>query len=143
MFYRHGAATVPGEVLACGSLTFGGAGLSGWLGNPRPPDLVAGEFFLAGGVVAFLLHLLRMRFPWWRLHPMGYALACSAAVDVYWFGLFLATLLKAALVRYGGVRGYRRALPFFMGLILGQYLMGCLLTFIELATGHLMFQPWP
>jgi len=143
LFYRHGAATVPGEVLACGDLSFGGGGLSGWLSNPRPPDLVAGQFFLVGGLVALLLNALRMRFLGWRLHPLGYALACSAAVDVYWFGLFLATLLKAGLVRYGGVRGYRRALPFFMGLILGQYLMGCLLTCIELATGRLMFQPWP
>ncbi|MDQ2798067.1 MAG: hypothetical protein M3Y13_00305 [Armatimonadota bacterium] len=37
-----------------------------------------------------------------------------------WFSLLLGWLLKAPIVRYGGLQGYQRLLPFFLGLMLGD-----------------------
>ena len=41
-----------------------------------------------------------------------------------WFSIFLGWAAKLILLRLGGMRLYRRALPFFLGLILGDYVAG-------------------
>ena len=38
------------------------------------------------------------------------------------FSVFLAWVSKSAIMRYGGIRAYRTARPFFMGLIAGYFL---------------------
>ena len=45
---------------------------------------------------------------------------------LYWqvVPLMLATILKGLILRYGGLRVYRAALPFFLGLILGEFVVG-------------------
>ncbi len=40
--------------------------------------------------------------------------------------MLIAWLAKLTITRYGGLRLYRQALPFFYGLILGESLIGCL-----------------
>ncbi len=41
-----------------------------------------------------------------------------------WFSIFLSWLAKRILLNQGGIGAYRRAAPFFMGLLLGDYLVG-------------------
>ena len=36
----------------------------------------------------------------------------------------MAWALKAGLIRYAGMQSYRKAMPFFMGLILGEFVLG-------------------
>ncbi len=43
----------------------------------------------------------------------------TSTVRVDWFGIFLAWLVKAIVLRYGGVVLYRKVRPLFVGLILG------------------------
>jgi hypothetical protein len=50
-----------------------------------------------------------------------------------WLPVCLTWLLKGVLLRYGGLRAYRRALPFFLGLILGEFSAGFLRTVVDLA----------
>jgi hypothetical protein len=38
--------------------------------------------------------------------------------------MFVAWLLKSLILRYGGMNVYRQALPFFLGLILGDFVTG-------------------
>ena len=52
-----------------------------------------------------------------------------------WLSIFLAWLCKATILRYGGVRAYRALLPFFLGLILGEFTTACLWLFIDGAYG--------
>ena len=70
-------------------------------------------------------------------HPMphqleGYAMAHrtgrapSLATHAAIFGGVVGApmALGAALLRYGGLRAYRRALPLFLGLVLGEFIVG-------------------
>ena len=46
------------------------------------------------------------------------------------------------MLRYGGVRTYQRSLPFFYGLILGQFVEGSLLNIWGITTGTPTYQFW-
>ena len=81
--------------------------------------------FMGGGMIlTAILFVLRMRFFWWPLHPAGYPLAVSSSIDYFWFTFFISWALKAVILKYGKVKGYQRAIPFFFGLILGDFIMG-------------------
>ncbi len=111
-----------------GDESFGG--LASWLTQPTPPAST-GLWYIAGGfLLAVGLSVLRSSFVWWPLHPAGYALALSFAMQYFWLPVFVAWLLKSLIVRYGGAALYRRAIPFFLGLILGDYTMGSLWAII-------------
>jgi len=57
-----------------------------------------------------------LRFP---LHPLGYVMTASYGY-AYWFSFFVVWIIKGAILKIGGVRLYRRMLPLFLGLIIGQ-----------------------
>ena len=81
------------------------------------------------------LFALRLRFLGFPLHPIGYAISSSWAIHLVWFPLLIAWVLKAFTMRYGGLRAYRWALPFFLGLILGDCVMGSVWGLISLLGG--------
>ena len=64
---------------------------------------------------------MRNGFLWWPLHPLGFAIGSTIRINDLWFSIFLAWLLKGLILRYGGPRLYKNSVPFFLGLILGQY----------------------
>ena len=57
----------------------------------------------------------------------------QAVTIVYWNGLaiFTAWILKAIILRYGGIRLYRTLIPFFLGLILGEFSTACGWAFLD------------
>ena len=94
-----------------------------WLKNPRSPDMAGVDAMVVGVVIVAALIYLRHAFIWMPLHPIGYVLAGTQSMEYMWCPFFLGWLLKALVLRYGGVRYYRQALPFFLGLILGDYVV--------------------
>jgi hypothetical protein len=68
------------------------------------------------------LTLLRARFAGWPFHPLGYVLSNTLTVGAFWLPLLIANVVKVAVLRYGGVRLYRRSIAFFVGIILGDVL---------------------
>ncbi len=104
--------------------------LTSWITQPIPTASTALYFVLAGFVLVVILSLLRTSFVWWPFHPAGYALALSFAMEYFWLPILIAWLLKVMIVRYGGVKSYRAAIPFFLGLILGDYTMGSIWAII-------------
>jgi hypothetical protein len=76
-----------------------------------------------GLLLAILFSRLRLQLAWWPFHPLGYALATTQSMDYMWCPFFVAWLAKYLTLRYGGIRAYRTALPFFLGLILGDYIV--------------------
>ena len=109
--------------------------LKTWLdvgAKPETPNLMA---FAGGTAVVFALRALRTAFIWWPFHPAGYALAISFAMDYFWFAFLIAWVLKVSLIRYGGRRAHAQAVPFFLGLILGDYTIGSLWALLGPALG--------
>ena len=70
------------------------------------------------------LFAMRLRFYGFPFHPIGYALASSWAIHLVWLPLLIAWVVKGVTMRYGGLRLYKWFLPFFLGLILGDCVMG-------------------
>jgi hypothetical protein len=88
------------------------------------------SFFLGAGFTV-LLALLRLQFYWWPLHPLGFVMCGSWSLVVYWFPIFVAWLIKTIIVHYGGLSGYRKARPYFLGLILGEMTIAVVLTLVD------------
>lgn len=106
--------------------------LQTWLVSPREtsaPELgVIGSSFL----FTIFLMVMKIRFLWWPLHPGGYVLVSGTGMGRLWFPIFLSWLAKATVLKIGGVKLYRQAVPFFLGLILGDYTLGCVWSLIGL-----------
>jgi hypothetical protein len=117
--------------------------LSGWLGQPKPPDLQAVAGTGVGSAVVVLLAYLRTRFIGFPLSPAAYALTTSFAVELFWLDVAFAFLLKSAFLRYGGMRLYRATLPFFLGLILGDFVTGAAWNLFGTLTGIPLFRTFP
>jgi len=90
----------------------------------------------AGALIVVALTTLQSRWLWWPFHPVGYALSGTFTLDWLWCPLFVVWLCKTLVLRYGGVRLYRRGIPLAVGLILGDYAMAILWTLVGLVTGE-------
>ncbi len=77
----------------------------------------------------------RRRFAWWPLHPIGLIVMGTWLMERVWFSFFLAWLIKGLLIKYGGFRLYTNAIPFFLGLILGQFAIAGLWVAVDFLTG--------
>jgi hypothetical protein len=104
--------------------------LAAQLSTPARPDYPAASFTAAGLLVTCLLAYLRMRFLWWPFHPVGYAMANTHTWGQTPMPFFLAWLIKGLVLRYGGMPLYRRSLPLFLGLILGDLVNGAFYTLL-------------
>ena len=81
------------------------------------------------------LILLRHHFLWWPLHPLGFAVSASNISSQAWFSIFIGSLIKAVVLKYGGARLYHALRPFFLGLILGQIVCAGVWLIIDLIAG--------
>ncbi len=81
-------------------------------------------FALAGALVMGLLVVCYHRFYWWPLHPIGYLMLYSSAMKILWVSFFIGWLFNALCMRYGGINLFKRMRYFFVGLIMGDFLMG-------------------
>lgn len=99
--------------------------LSSWLQNPHDADVSAVTAIGVGWGTVVGLQAVRMRFSWFPLHPIGLPIAGSWTMNTIWLPMVIAWAVKVTILRYGGLRVYRRTLAFFFGLILGDFLIGC------------------
>lgn len=73
-----------------------------------------------GIIMATGLYLACMMMPKWPLHPIGLLMVGHYYGNLAWASIFLGWSVKVLLIRYGGAAVFRRAQPFFLGLILGE-----------------------
>ena len=85
--------------------------------GPNVPGMAAIGF---GLVFTLLLMFLKLRFAWWPLHPVAFPLAIADSIMEFTAAIFIAWLVKSLLLRYGGLRAHRIALPIFLGFIVGD-----------------------
>jgi len=78
-------------------------------------------FFASGVGLTLLLTVMRSRYTWWPLAPLGFVLSGSWSMIVFWFPFLVAWFVKWGIVHYGGMRIYNQLRPFFLGLILGEF----------------------
>jgi len=100
--------------------------LQQWLSYPTDTDPIGLSFMGVGFVLTTALMILRTRFLWWQLHPVGYAVSGWWIISILWFPILISSVLKWIILKYGGIKKYREAIPFFIGLILGEYIIGSL-----------------
>ncbi len=107
------------------------------LANPAAVNPSAASAIGISVVVTSVLYFLKLRFYWWPLHPVAYPIAMSNTIASITPALFVTWLTKGLLLRYGGLRAHRLALPFFLGLIVGDALKAVVATvlFELLGTG--------
>ena len=118
--------------------------LQNWLTHPIAPDYWAVGFTGIGLLFVLSLMLMRMKFFWFPFHPAAYATVCGSwAVNYIWFSLAVVWVLKLVLLKYGGRNAHRKAIPFFLGLILGQFTVGSLWTILGMVFNIPTYGIWP
>jgi len=90
---------------------------------------------LAGGILTAGLLALRGAFVWWPVHPFGFVMCGTWAMSMFWFSILIGWVCKWAVMTFGGASVYRRVLPFFLGLVLGESAMAAFWMLVSLATG--------
>jgi hypothetical protein len=143
MYYRRGAGTGKVEIWALGFGRGAYDALAGWIRAPTLQDLAAQMAAAVGFAVAMLLSLARMRFFWFPLHPLAYAVANGWGMHNLWSCVFVGWLLKVAVLHYGGLRKYRELIPFFLGVMLGEFFVGSLWTLAGIALDIRTYDFWP
>ena len=123
LMYQHGAVQSDGYVIGIGIETFERL-LLPWLQQPHAPDSTGLSFTAFASLFTLGLMFLRRQFIWFPFHPAGYALGLSAGMVWVWSAVCVGWFIKAVLLKFGGLRTYRKASPFFVGLILGDFLTG-------------------
>ena len=104
--------------------------LATWLNVPENTNRTHVNAMVVGALLVAGLRSIRTGMVSFPFHPAGYALAISFAMDYFWFAFFVSWALKAVIVRYTGMTGHRKAIPFFTGLILGDYVVGSIWAII-------------
>ena len=104
--------------------------------NPTLPDLRGWLFTGIGATIQILLMWGQHRFFWWPLHPLGFPISVGWLTAQIWFSAFVSWLLKLVILKYGGIRLFAAARPFFLGLILGEATAGGFWLFIDWLTGE-------
>ena len=142
-FYRHGhdSAHFHPHSLWYGRMAYGQ--LENWLNYPREADGPALAFMGGGFGLTAVLMFLRTRFLWWPLHPLGYVTADSWGMFNLWSCIFVAWVIKTIILRYGGLGSYRRAVPFFLGVALGDYIVGFIWSILSILTNTPLYNFFP
>ncbi len=116
--------------------------MAAWLSFPQRPKIAATLAVVVGFGFSILLGGMRMRFTWWLWHPVGYATSTSWSMGKLWFCMFLGWLVKALIIRYGGAQLYRKAMPFFIGLVMGEFVVGSLWLIYGDIVGVTVYRFW-
>ncbi|MXV78927.1 hypothetical protein F4083_10135 [Candidatus Poribacteria bacterium] len=107
-----------------------------WLYYPSETNVPAVTFMGVGFLFTGLLWWLRSRFPMFPFHPTGYAVASSMwTFGWLWFSVFISWVAKNLILRFGGIRLYHRVMPLFLGLILGEFMVGGAWVIVRLIWG--------
>ncbi len=96
---------------------------------------------VGAGTMLGLLFLHR-NFLWFPIAPIGYLMGASWPMINFWFPVLVAWGLKVLVLRYGGGKLYRELLPFFSGLIFGEFFSAGFWVFVDFFTGvrgHVIF----
>jgi hypothetical protein len=100
-------------------------------------------WMLLGGALALGMLWARSFLPGFPLHPIGFLMCDSYAAHQVWFSIFLGWLCKVLITRFGGVETYRKAIPIFLGVVLGDVAMMIFWLIVDGFTGRVLHNLTP
>jgi hypothetical protein len=108
--------------------------LQNWLQHPKGIEGTGVIFMLGGLLFVFFLHFMRSFLLWWPLHASGYVLSGASwgGLIYFWFPVMVSWLAKYLILKFSGWHTYRRMVPFFLGLVLGDYIPRSILSIVSL-----------
>ena len=104
--------------------------LQNWMLNPSEFDYTGAGAIGVGFMFVLFFTVMRRLFLWFPFHPVGYAISNSHDINVFWFSVLIGFIAKWIVLKYGGLKLHRQARPFFLGLILGGYMVGGFWTIV-------------
>ncbi len=116
--------------------------LASWMSAPTGPNWGATAAVGVGLATGLLLETMRMRFVNWPFHPLGFAISGSWEMNLVWLPIMIGWALKLLIIRYGGYRTFTAAVPLFLGLILGQFVVGSILNIVSISLGIPSYMFW-
>jgi hypothetical protein len=118
--------------------------LHNWLNYPQSPDYTGLVYVLGGAAMVVFLTFMSTRYIWWIFHPVGYAYAATPGnMYLLWSAMLTCSIIKMIILKFGGVKRYRQGLPFFIGLLLGDYTVASIWSIIGTITGIPMYRVFP
>jgi hypothetical protein len=105
--------------------------LASMLENPTQTNYSLLSAAGVGFISTAILMALKLRFYAWPFHPVALPIASAWVIDSALPAIFIAWSVKLIIMHYGGLRLYRAALPFFLGMILSSSVIG----FIRMTIG--------
>jgi len=141
--YTYGMALNPtSDANYLGNSTFIHA--ASWVSFPQPAQWGRLWGLVGGFTLTVTLLLLRHRFLWWPLHPAGCAASTTTFMGLLWLPMLIAWLIKVPVTHYGGYKLYERLYPFFLGVVLGEFLIGGAFWGLVGTIGRFsVYQFWP
>jgi len=108
--------------------------LQNYLQYPHGTDVANTAFMGVGFCTVLFLYIMHTRFLWWPLHASGYVLSGASwgGMIYFWFPVMVSWLIKSIILKYGGRRIHRKAIPFFLGLVLGDYIPRSIFSIVSL-----------
>ena len=132
--YAHGGINLMGWQFR-GISVFAGNWISHNINNPQTFHPWHLSFAVVGGVLMAAMTYLKNHFVGFPFHPIGLALGLTHPVHSAWFSVFLAWMVKAAILKYGGAKLYLYMRPFFLGLVLGTFASAGVWLVVDALTG--------
>ena len=115
---------------------------AGSVGSIRSGNVVGA--MLVGFLITLALAITRLQIINFPLHPVGFAVSSSWSGSMLWFSLLVAWIYKTTLMKIGGLKLFQKAMPFFLGLTLGECVVGTFWYFMSAFVTHSKtFIVWP
>ena len=117
--YRYGAVNLSGYYTGLVHYPFNF--ISRNIASATPLNWDGWLWTACGGAFMGLLTLLKQRLLWWPIHPISLPISTLYMTDMLFLSVFIAWLIKALILRYGGPKLFDCGKPFFIGLVVGQF----------------------
>lgn len=93
------------------------------LAHMRPAWPMVATFAVTATLAAGCF-ILRLRLPWWPLHPILFFALSAGQTQMFYFSFLLGWIVKTWTTRYGGLRAVNRIKPIMIGFIAGEIVAG-------------------
>lgn len=98
---------------------------------------------VSGFLVYLILAVAKIKVAGFPLNPVAYAMMGSWSMMFLWSSTFISWLVKIIILRFGGMKVFLSALPFFLGLILGDCLVGTAWCIVSVILGMPTYSIFP